>query len=263
MIRSLQKIVKQKNNKAEKPVTIAPTPDKWSCIASNQLMWKDVDNPQLVEPRSVFPFLVAIGSDNMGSSVSDTINVLIQPIVFTTLGQYSKASYGTTMHSADVAIPSVFLARNPNSVNHADIMGEQRAITEGTLVTFYATLVDMSDDTEYGINSGSRLIINIPKDWTFNGPICPTCHNGFNTPTVVTYPDGSTQIVGELNTSIDTQSEAKSIEFSATAPSVSKAKMYVMHILADGTATGTNSNQFTIGPLAEAVLQVCPTSGCP
>jgi len=251
------------NNKAEKPVTIAPTPDRWSCVASNQIMWRDLDNPQLIEPRSVFPFLVAVGADNMGSSLSDAINMLIQPIVFTTLGQFSKPSYGTTMFSSDVALPSVFLARNPNSVNHADIMGELRAITEGTLVTFNATLADMSDDSIYGINSGSRLIINIPRDWTFNGPICPTCHNGFNTPTVVTFPDGSTQIVGELNTSIDTQSEAKTIQFSATAPLVPKAKMYIMHILADGTSTGNSVDDFTIGPLAETVLQVCPTSGCP
>jgi len=251
------------NNKAEKPVTIAPTPDRWSCVASNQIMWRDLDNPQLIEPRSVFPFLVAVGADNMGSSLSDAINMLIQPIVFTTLGQFSKPSYGTTMFSSDVALPSVFLARNPNSVNHADIMGELRAITEGTLVTFNATLADMSDDSIYGINSGSRLIINIPRDWTFNGPICPTCHNGFNTPTVVTFPDGSTQIVGELNTSIDTHSEAKTIQFSATAPSILKAKMYVMHILADGTSTGNSDDDFTIGPIAETVLQVCPTSGCP
>jgi len=178
------------NNKAEKPITIFPTPDRWSCIASNQIMWKDVTDPQLVEPRSVFPFLVAVGSDNMGSSVDDTINVLIQPIVFTTLGQFSKASYGTTMHSSDVAIPNVFLARNPNSVNHADIMGELRAITEGTTVIFNATIADMSDDNQYGINSGSRLIINIPKDWTFNGPICPACYSGFDTPTAITFSDG-------------------------------------------------------------------------
>jgi len=208
---------------------------------------------------------VAVGSDNVGSSLPDAINMLIQPIVFTTLGQFSKPAYGTTMFSSDVAIPNVFLARAPNSVAHADIMGEQRAITEGTTVTFYATLADMSSDDEWGINIGTKLIINIPKDWTFAGPICPTCHDGFDPPTVVTFPDGSTQIVGVLNQEIDEHADAKSIEFTATAPIVSKAKMYVMHILADGTATGSSpsGDDFTVGPIAETVLQVCPTSGCP
>ena len=46
--------------------------------------------------------------------------------------------------------------------------------------------------------------------------------------------------------------DAKSIEFSVTAPSVSSAKMYVMHILADGTAEGDSSKippeDFTVGP---------------
>jgi len=255
------------NNKAEKPVSIAPTRDEWACVASNQIEWKDIDNPQVIAPRSVFPFLVAVGADNMGSSLDDAINIIIKPIVFTTLGQFSKASYGTTMHSSDVAIPNVFLARAPNSVAHADIMGEQRGITEQTAVTFHATLADMSSDSQYGINPGTTLIINIPKDWTFNGPICPTCHNGFNPPTVVTFPDGSTQIVGVLNTVIDQHSDAKTITFSATAPSVTSAKMYVMHILASGTATGdskkTPPEDFTVGPLSESVLQVCPTSGCP
>ena len=263
-----------KTNKPEKPVTIFPTRDPdptndplWTCVEDNQLQWKDLDNPQLVAPRSVFPFLVAIGADNVGSTASDAINFLIQPIVFTTLGQFSKPAYGTSMYSSDVAIPNVFLARNPNSVAHADIMGEQRGITEGDTVTFYATLADMSSDDNWGINPGTRLIINIPKDWTFNGPICLTCYDGFDVPVVNLFPDGSRQIVATLNTIIENHGDAKTIEFSLTAPAVTNAKMYVMYILADGTATG-NSNQsppedFTVGPLAETVLQVCPTSGCP
>ena len=250
--------------KPEKPMTIAPTPDRWSCPESNQLMWLDLATPQLVEPRSVFPFLVKIGTGNMGSTLPDAQNILIQPIVFTTLGQFGKAGYGTTMHSSDVAIPNVYLSRVPESTSSADIMGEMRGIVEGTTVTFYATIADLTDDDTYGINAGTKLIINIPKQWTFVGPICPTCYNGFNLPTVVTYPDGSTQIVGELSSGIDKHDEAKTIKFTATAPSVLSAKMYVMHILADGTATGDSvSGVFTVGPIAESVLQVCPTSGCP
>ncbi|MCZ6581652.1 MAG: hypothetical protein O6761_00555, partial [Thaumarchaeota archaeon] len=263
---SSDKIFKDKcedeNNKPEKPVTIAPTPDRWSCPESNQLMWKDLANPQLVEPRSVFPFLVQIGAGNMGSSLPDAQNILIQPIVFTTLGQFGKAGYGSTMHSADVAIPNVFLARNPNSVLPADIMGEQRGITEGDTVTFHATIADMSSDDQYGIIAGTTLIINLPKQWTFNSIISS---GGFDPiPPPITYPDGSTQILGTLTNSIDEHSEAKTITFTATAPSVAKTKLYVMHILGHGTATGDSvAGIFTVGPISETVLQVCPTSGCP
>ena len=124
----------------------------------------------------------------------------------------------------------------------------------------------MSSDDTYGITAGTDLIINVPKEWTFGSV---TSHFGFNTPTVITYPDDSTQIVGELINSIDDHSEAKTITFTATAPEVSsigKAKMYVMHILANGIATGDVSGEnsiFTVGPIAEIVLQVCDISGCP
>ena len=250
------------NGKPEKPQTISPTVDRWSCPESNQLMWKDVANPQRIEPRSVFPFMAKVGAGNMGSSLPDAQNIVIQPIVFTTLGQFGKAGYGSTMHSSDVALPNVFLATTPQSVSKSHILGEMRGITEGTVVTFHATLADMSSDDEYGIESGTDLIINVPKDWTF-GSI--SSHSGFNTPSVVTYPDGSTQIVGDLINSIDEHSEAKTITFTATAPAVTNAKMYVMHLLAHGTATGdvSGGSDFTVGPLSEAVLQVCPTSGCP
>ncbi len=223
-------------------------------------MWKDIDNPQKIEPRSVFPFLVKIGAGNTGSNLSDAQNILLQPIVFSTLGQFGKSGYGSTMHSSDVALPNVFLARTPTSVNSSDVMGEIRGITEGSTIIFNATIADMSDDNTYGINSGTDLIINIPQDWSFNEIIS---HVGFDAPTVTTFPDGSTQIVGNLNLPINTQSDAKTITFNATAPSVIKAKMYVMHILASGTSTGDAAGEFTVGPISESVLQVCPSSGCP
>jgi hypothetical protein len=245
----------------EKPATISPTPDNWSCPESNQLMWRDVVNPVEVAPRSVFPFLVGVGSGNMGGSLTDAQNILIQPVVFTTLGQYGKAGYGTTMHTAEVALPNVFLARDTESVASSNVMSELRGIVEGSTVKFNATIADMSSDSVYGINADTSLIINIPKEWTFNNVISS---NGFTISSPVTYPDGSTQIVGSLISSIDDHSEAKTIQFTATAPFVSKAKMYVMHILANGVATGNGgTGTFTVGPIAETVLQVCPTSGCP
>ena len=245
----------------EKPATISPTPDNWSCPESNQLMWRNLVTPIEVAPRSVFPFLVGIGSGNMAGTVDDAQNILVQPVVFTTLGQYGKAGYGTTMHTAEVALPNVFLARTPESVASSDIMSDLTGIVEESTVTFNATIADMSSDDEYGISAGTSLIINIPKEWSFGSVISS---NGFNLSPAVTYPDGSTQIVGTLLSSIDTHSEAKTIQFTATAPSVPKAKMYVMSILANGVATGNSgSGTFAVGPIAETVLQVCPTTGCP
>ncbi|MFB5614662.1 MAG: hypothetical protein ACE5RI_06115 [Candidatus Nitrosomaritimum yanchengensis] len=245
----------------ERPVTIPPTPDNWSCPESNQLMWRDLVSPVEVAPRSVFPFLVGIGSGNMAGTTDDAQNILVQPVVFTTLGQYGKAGYGTTMHTNEVALPNVFLARTPESVASSNVMSELTGIVEGSTVKFNATLADMSSDNIYGIKNGTSLIINIPKEWSFGSVVS---NNGFNLSPPVTYPDGSTQIVGTLISSIDDHTEAKTIQFTAQAPSVPKAKMYVMSILANGVATGNSaSGEFAVGPIAETVLQVCPTSGCP
>ena len=84
-------------------------------------------------------------------------------------------------------------------------MSEIRGITEGTMVTFNATIADMSSDAQYGIKSGTKLIINIPKEWNFNSIVSST---GFSSPTFVTYPDGSTQILGALSSSIDEHAPA-------------------------------------------------------
>jgi len=248
-----------------KPVAVAPTTDRWTCPESNQLMWRDLSDPVIVQPRSVHPFLVRIGADNFGSSTPDAINILIQPLVFTELGQFGKAGYGSTMHSKNVAMPNVFLSKvsSPGTAaNSANMLGNITRITEGSTVVFNATLVDMGNDITYGINAGTKLIINLPKEWTFSHVASSV---GFNMLPVQTFADGSTQIVGELTLDIDQQSQARIIKFYATAPAAAtNAKMYVMYILADGIATGDSlSGLFTVGPIAETVLQVCPTTGCP
>ena len=244
----------------QKPETVMPTTGLWTCPDGNQLQWKNLASPQTIAPRSVFPFLVKIGTEAIGSATGDTNNIPILVTVSSTLGQFGKAGYLTTMNKESVAMPNVYLSKIPGSTNPADILGEIREITEGTTVKFNATIADMDVDTTNVINSGSRLIINIPKDWTYNAI---SSHIGFGTPLVQTFPDGSTQIIGSLSSNLSGGSGAKTIEFTATAPNISTAKMYVMYILADGTASGSGSSNYAIGPLAETVLQVCPTSGCP
>jgi len=79
------------------PVTVSPTLDRWSCPDANQLQWKDVSNPQIIQPRSVFPFLVKIGTASIGSASGEANNIPIHTTVFSTLGQYGKSGYLSTM----------------------------------------------------------------------------------------------------------------------------------------------------------------------
>ena len=245
------------------PITIPPTPNKWTCPESNQLMWRDTTNPQRIEPRSVFPFLVKVQTDNVGGTLDDAMHVLITPVTFSTLGQFGKAGYLTSQHNDQVSIPNVFLTRDIETRATADIMSEMRGIISGNTVVLNATIANMDDQNGYAIHAGAQLIINIPKEW--NTPT-PLSWGGFDAPiTVTSFPDGSAQIIGNLTSPMTWASGPKTIQFSIIAPTITTAKLYVMHMLADGTADGKSGppGGFTIGPLSENVLQVCPTTGGP
>lgn len=200
-------------------------------------------------------FLSVIDNSSSGSLANANDNlqtIVIQTNVFTTLGQFGKSGYGSSMRNAGSSVPNVYLSKIPDSTASVNIMSDLTNIKSGSFVTVNATIADFDSGTTNKISSGSRLIINIPKGWT-NVSILSS--NGFSTPTYQTFGDTSSQIVGVLNTDITGASgTAKSIQFRVQAPSISDTQMYVMYVLADGDV----NNQFPIGPIAEAVLQVTP-----
>jgi len=246
----------------EKPITIAPTTDKWYCPATNQLVWQDLANPQIVKPRSVFPFLVKIGGKSLGSGLNDSTNLVIQPIIFTTLGQYGKAGYGSSFTQKDTAIPNVYLSRTPGSTSDIDIISELRGIVSGATVTFNVTLADMTTTSTQQINDDTTVIINVPSAWTL---VSVDPNPAFDTPVIQVFPNDSSQISAKLTSGnpITGDNDAETIVFTAIAPTVFETKLYVMYILADGTATSQDISDVAAGPLAETILQVCPTTGCP
>lgn len=243
---------KQCEEKNPLPQTVPPTTNNWSCPDTNILIWKNPAAPQKVDPKSVFPFLIKLPPGDIGSTLPDPGAVLIQANVFSTLGQFGKAGYGTTMHSSNgAAIPGVYLSKVAGSTNPNDIMGNKTGIRPSEAVTFNAVFADFDSETSDVIQANSRLIINVPRGWTGVNIVSA---NGFNTSTQ-SYPDGSTQIVGVLQAPITGNGDAKTITFTATAPPITETKMYIMYVLADGLVT----NDFSLGPLAEIVLRVSPT----
>ena len=234
---------------------VPPTPASWTCPVQNQLMWQDINNPIIIPPSSVFPFLVRAEPGELAGSVDVIETVLIQANVFTTLGQFAKTGYGSSFDDGDSAIANVFLSSVKDSTAVANIMINQTGLLAQVPVTFYATIADYDDEAIYDIESGSRIIINVPRDWS-----------------AVSYPAdpdfvisdttflGQTQIVGVLN--VDIVSGGKSLEFTATPPCIENPTMYVMYILGDGTVAESGVTQMAIGPLAEIILQVVPNPPC-
>ena len=242
--------------------TVAPTRDQWDCPAANQLVWKDISNPERIAPYSVTPFLAKVHPGKLGGS--DLLEtVIVHGHVFTTVGEFGKSGYGTSFddRNSDTSMVNVYLSEVRDSTDSDDIYVNKTGIPSGSIQSFDVILADFERGTTNEIDSGSRLIINIPKNWELDtGSI-----NGFGdfTTSWQIFSDSSSQIIGSLNNPLDGSGtvglEGKTIRFSATAPSVTNEQMYVMYVLADGKVTnGVPAQDFGIGPLAEVVLQVVP-----
>lgn len=237
------------------PVTIPPTTNSWSCPAVNQLMWKNIDSPQQIPPYSVFPFLVKIEPGHLAGLQDNLETIIVQTDVFTTLGEFGKTGYGSSMDNQGSSIPNVYLSTIPDSTATANIYSNKTGILAGTSQTFNVVLADFDIDATNKIDAGSRVIINVPKGWT---DVNVQSTTGFST-SQQNFPDGSTQIVGQLLSDLTGMGGiGKTITFSATSPCVGNTQMFVMYILADGKI----NNNFSIGPLAEIVLQVVPNASC-
>jgi len=234
------------------PAAVSPTPDEWSCPVVNQLVWEDTSvpvEPVLIPPYSVFPFQAMVHPDRLGTGNVALSTVITQATVFTTFGQFGKAGYGTSFDNADTSLAGVFLSSDVDSANPSNILGNVTSISSGSVVSFNATLADFESGGHY-IDDTSRLIVNIPKGWVVNEPSITS--DDFTT-SYQSFADTSSQIIGELDS--DLVSGGVTIEFDATAPTVTNDQMYVMYLLADGSV---DNGSFTIGPLQEAILQVIP-----
>jgi hypothetical protein len=91
----------------------------------------------------------------------------------------------------------------------------------------------------------------MPKGWTVDQ--ASITDFGDFTWNYQSFSDTSSQIVATLSAPLT--DGGRTIQFDATAPTVSNEQMYIMYVLADGT---TSDNAFSLGPLSEVVLRVTP-----
>jgi hypothetical protein len=213
-------------------------------------MWQST-TPVTIPANSTKSFLTKV-EPGKPSGTASLESVVVQGSVFTTLGSFGKAGYQSTMSGTDSSIVNVHLTTDPsNPRTSSNIKSSVIGIIPNSVRTFNVTLADMDTVSTTTINSGAKLIINVPKDWT---SVEITGSNGFtSTPTVTQFGDNSHQIVGVTSAALGSVSNvANTISFTAKAPNITTDKLYVMYVLAQGQ---TNSD-FSIGPLAEIVLQV-------
>ena len=237
------------------PQNLFPGTGGWECPIENQLAWhKGEGGPAVsIPPFSVAQFLTKVFPDDLPGSSIDIESVIIHANVFTTLGQFGKAGYGSSFDNNN-AIVNVFLSEDYEKFGNTEIFSTVSGIPSGGPVTLYATLANFHPNTFYEI-AEAEFIINVPKGW--GAPVI-TRSDGFSSVVVIPSPDTSHQIVGTLDILNPITGNggdvARTIQFDTVAPVVTNTQMYVMYVLADGE-TG---NGYRIGPLAEIVLQVTP-----
>ena len=233
-------------------ISPASVVNNWSCPTENVIMWQNYDNPIVIAPNSTKAFLTKI----LPGTVSGSINlesITVQANVFTTVGSFGKAGYQTTMYNSGNVIGNVYLSKAIDSRSNGDMISTMTGIVPGSTNTFNIVFADLDTSQSTYIKSGAKLIINIPKGWT-NVSVASGSYPGFvSTPIVTTFGDGSSQIIGTTTSKLgDANNQADTIQFTAKAPSVVNDQMYVIYVLGQGQT----SNNFSIGPLAEIVLQV-------
>jgi len=233
------------------PISPVLGPDSnWSCPSENALMWKST-TPVTIPANSTKAFLTKIdpGSPSGNTGLE---SIIVQGSVFTTLGSFGKSGYQTTMAEVPTSIVNVHLTSDiADPRTSSKIQTIRTDMVPDSIQTFNVVLADMDSVDSTRITTGAKLIINIPKEWT---NVAVTGDSGFvGTPSITQFGDNSHQIVGVTSSEIgSTGNSAGTITFTAQAPNIIKDELYVMYVLAQGLTT----NGFTIGPLAEIVLQV-------
>lgn len=237
------------------PASVYPATGTWSCPSENSLMWRS-STPITIPANSTQAFLAQVEPGKPSGNVG-LESIIVQGSVFTSLGSFGKAGYQSAMSETATSIVNVFLADSlagPDIRIGSNIESTRVGVSPNSLETFHVVLADM-DDASTMIESNAKLIINVPKEWT---DVEVTAWNGFPVePPKTQFGDGSHQIVGTTNAQFgDTTaaSSVRTITFEARAPDLPAGtdKLYVMYVLAQGDTT----NGFSIGPLAEVVLQV-------
>ncbi len=235
---------------------ISPVSD-WSCPRINTLLWQNQASPITIPAYSNQAFLAKVEPGSISAN-ADIDALIVQANAFTTTGSFGKSSYQSTMFDPDESIVNVYLTSTDQS--RTDIQSDRLGLTELVPEIFKITFADMDDENSTYIQSGAKLVINIPRKWT---DVSITDDTNFVTDVVgpddrvTIHSDESTQIIVETLSNLGQTTDAFTLEFTATPPENTNGiptQLYIMYVLADGTTAGSNP----IGPLNEIVLQVIP-----
>ncbi len=240
-------------------VAIFPTTSaEWSCPHNNMIQWKDLASPESLAPGETKSFLVRVRPNNL--NIVEDPGITVTSTVYTDIGIFTKAGFTTAMGDAANPLGNVYLTDTTNTgtgsggaLNNVNMFGHLSNIPPASTQTFHVAMADLDTVDTTRINSGARLIINVPPGFS---NVQVTSSVNFAAPTVTVRADGITQIIGVRtgHTGDSTSGEAAVIRFTAITPSPPTDTTYIMFAFIDGLTNA--SPQISAGALAQIALEI-------
>jgi hypothetical protein len=243
---------------AETPI-VPNVGSEWSCPHDNQIMWRDLSNPETLQPGETKTFLVRVAPTSLPTGEEEP-GATVAATVYTDTGVFTNTGYTVGMTQISQPLGNVYLTTTTDTstsgaLSNSNMLGHRNNIQPGSNQTFFVAMADLDTSASTHINAGARLIINVPPGF---GNVTVASHANFNNfPTITTRADGITQIIAVRSGNTgdcSNCSEAAVISFTAITPSPTTDTTYLMFAFIDGV---TNSSPaFSAGALAEIALQV-------
>jgi hypothetical protein len=225
----------------------------WSCPADNQVQWKAASGTPITingYQSASFIFLMEPNSINSGEIPA----ALLTATAFTTYGQFSKSGYSFNMVKAGSAVVNVYGSNSDNNqTSSSHILGHINNWQSNATKILNFTLTNLDSSGGKQINSGSRIIINLPPQWTFSEVLK---YGGFNQPKINIVGDGSAQLIATRYSPITGTGStvAGTISVKVKAPMVTEDRIYIISVTADGDVNTPSG--YNIGAIAEFPVNV-------
>ncbi len=249
---SLQIISKENDEIIKNNQETAVKPTSGWASQKNVVYWSDINNPVTIPKYSAEEFIVKAETGNTGKD--NPINT-ISANAYTSWGQFGKTDHSLGVYKDKTALANVYQSSSGAGLDQKYVIP---GLISNTANTYYITIENVGKEV---IESNSHMLINIPPGFSNiqNGTSSPN----FSPQTMLTFDDGSHQIPVRLDTNL-VEDEKRTYSFSAISPDIDETRMYLFGIFANGVATksGGGGEKAIVGPVAETVVQVCPSSGC-
>jgi len=252
------------DNCGPNPVSIRPNPNTnavWKCITSNTIIWVNTTaSGAIIPPRSAMDFFTSVtpgelqgGDDLDGFPIMVTVN--------TSMGQFGKTGYMSSMRNTNGPIVNLYLSDTMGSIATANMFGNivMAPLAEQDV---YINLAEFETTNTNYIKSGAQVVVNVPKNFTISTSPATIIADSPGFTNAVFYNNTGTdsvQLVADTNVIIgNSGAQAKTLKFTIRAPDATVDKLFIMYTLARGTAEPNLAGGLDadIGPLAEIVIKV-------